>query len=173
MRKFTTEHVVYSYDELSDAAKEKARQWWIDGLQYDDLSEAMTEYLTDTLLPKYNLSCADPTLRYSLGYSQGDGASFTGRIEYRGTWYGDVTTNSYGNFYSHYNTVNLDNLYSIKTDKEAPQATVDSVEEMIRDIGRALEKCGYDYIEYEQEREVVEDNIRANEYEFYEDGRIA
>lgn len=173
MRTYTTEHTVYAYDELSDTAKEVARQWWVDGLQYDNLSDALSEYLQDILLPKYKLKCDDAKLRYSFSYSQGDGASFTGRIEYNGTWYGDVITNSYGSHYTHYNTVNVHELYSLKTDREAPQPTVDRVDEMIHEIGRALERYGYEYIEYEGSQEVVEANISANEYEFYETGKVA
>lgn len=169
MRTFTTTHTVYTYDELSDQAKEKARQWWIDGLEYDDLSDAMSEHLTEVLLPKYKMQCDDAKVYYSLSYSQGDGAMFEGTVYWK-SWRVDVRQSGH---YYHYNSKTFWNTESVKTGKDMPDETAKLFNEQYVALCQELEKYGYDYIEYEQETEVIEDNIRANEYEFYEDGKIA
>jgi alpha-galactosidase/6-phospho-beta-glucosidase family protein len=171
MRTYTTEHTVYSYDELSESAKEVARAWWVDGLQYDDLSDAMHERLGE-LLQEYKMKCNDAHAFYSLSYSQGDGAMFTGNVSYKGYTF---TVEHYGHYY-HYNSKQITAIER----NNGNNISDETWSKMFKDfeaqyvaLCKDLEKYGYDYIEYEQEREVVEDNIRANEYEFYENGALA
>lgn len=71
-RKVTKEYTVFKYKDLSEEAKEKVRQkfyewtdltWWA-----DDWKEQLKEK-----------GFEDVDLSYSLGYAQGDGASFTAK----------------------------------------------------------------------------------------------
>lgn len=174
MRTFATTHTVYTFDELSKEAQQKAIDNARDNeyeVGLDWLNTDMQEQLL-VLLDKHKLKGDDCQVRYSLSYSQGDGASFTGRIEYNGTWYGDVELGSLSNFYCHYNTVKLDSLYSLRTGKEAPQATVDKVEELVREISRELEQYGYDLIEQATSDESITEYLREDN-EFYKDGTVA
>jgi hypothetical protein len=173
MRTFTTTHTVYDFDELSDQAKQTAiekHREFINEIGFDDLSGAMTEYLQDTLLPKYGMKCDDATVYYSLNYCQGDGAMFTGNVEWK-SWQCEVRQNGH---YYHYNSKQFWNFQSIKTGREPRN---DQVENDFNDayvsLCRELEKYGYDYIEYETSDDTIIDNIKANEYEFYEDGKLA
>lgn len=84
---------VYTYDELTDErAKERARAWlrnlvsgdtdWSDSVT-DDFKEALSALgfdITDRR-ERYKPTRVYDTLEWSLGYSQGDGAAFSG------TWY--------------------------------------------------------------------------------------
>lgn len=78
MRKITEirEFNVYKFAELSQAAKEKVRDWYLEGqseLSYiftDDCMERLSE-----LFPNSNLE-----VQYSLGYCQGDGFNIYGEI---------------------------------------------------------------------------------------------
>lgn len=75
MRKVVREYEVYSYEELDEEAKERARQ---------KISQSIVEmnfnYLEEDLLTileeDYDLKEDNVTLHYSLSYSQGDGLSF-------------------------------------------------------------------------------------------------
>lgn len=174
MRKFTTEHTVYSFDELTTEAKAIAIEQYRESIVddgYDDLEEYMQESLYG-LLGLNKIKSDDATVRYSLGYSQGDGASFTGAIEW-GAWRANVTSNSFGNHYSHYNTVDVTDMTSLKTDKDAPDATVEKLDAIVKSIGKELAVNGYAYMDAITNDEAITKNIKENNYEFNSDGTMA
>lgn len=173
MRKFTTEHTVYSFDELSSEAKEKALQQ-----QREYVNESINDYLPDTLadylpelLKKHGMKCDDPKIWYSLNYSQGDGAMFEG-IVYWKSWQIDVRQHG---MYYHYNAKQFWNIESVKTGREPRD--YDKTERAFNDeyvaVCQELEKYGYDEIENQLADENLIEDINANGYEFYADGRIA
>lgn len=169
MRQITTN--VYTFDELSDEAKQKAIEWYREGLEYNYLEDQMQDELTEHLLPKYKITPIDVTVRYSLSYSQGDGASFTGDIEW-GAYRATIATNQWGH-YSHSRSVSVTELNSLKTDKDAPATKWAELEVIIENIGGELAKYGYSEIEYQASEDVCIEMIQANEYEFNDDGGIA
>jgi hypothetical protein len=79
---------VYYFNELSDQAKERARQWWREG--FDDWWDYIYEDADKCLgLLGFNIKRKetqllsgkkryDPAIWFQLSYSQGDGASFDG-----------------------------------------------------------------------------------------------
>lgn len=78
MRKITEirEFNVYKFDELSQAAKEKVRNWYLEG--QSELSYIFTEDCMERLkelFPNSNLE-----VQYSLAYCQGDGFNIYGEI---------------------------------------------------------------------------------------------
>lgn len=175
MRTFTTTHKVYTLDELSDEARERAiedyrQSEWEHGFTY--LEEDM-RWKLDELLKQNKIEDRGTELRYSLSYCQGDGASFTGDIEWRGTWRARIGNNSYGWHYSHWNTICIEEMTSLRTDKEAPDETQDKLLDILHDINKELERYGYDCIEDATSDETIIETIKANEYEFYENGRMA
>lgn len=175
MRTFTTQHTVYNFDELTDEAKQKAlenhRQFEYETL--DTWLEDDMDYKLGELLKENNIKSLKTDIRYSLGYSQGDGASFTGDIEYNDTWRATIGNNSYGYHYSHWNTVCIEEMTSLKTDEEAPAETEDKLLDIIHDINKELKRYGYARIDDATSDEQIIESIEANEYEFYEDGRLA
>lgn len=92
MRTITKE--VYLFKELSDEAKEKAREWYREGnLDYDWWDTAFDDFVTignllgiefDTKPVKLmgGGTRYDPCIYFSGFYSQGDGACFEGRYNY-------------------------------------------------------------------------------------------
>jgi hypothetical protein len=67
---------IYEYTELSEKAKEKAQQWYLD----DDLRpELFREYIEENLTQDFNNS--NLKVSFSLGYCQGDGLNIEGNIK--------------------------------------------------------------------------------------------
>lgn len=75
---------VYTFEELSAQAKEKAREWYKGEMNEDFTAEA--DMITDTMLDYIKNeggageSISDLKVSWSLSCCQGDGASFTGTV---------------------------------------------------------------------------------------------
>lgn len=76
MREITNIFNVYRYAELSQAAKEKVREWYLEG--QSNLSYIFTEDCENRLAELFPNS--DLEVQYSLGYCQGDGFNIYGEI---------------------------------------------------------------------------------------------
>jgi hypothetical protein len=83
----------YSFDELSDAAKERARDWYRECIDEHDFSCEIDEFVTigeaigidfDTHEVKLmsGKTRSDPDIYWSVGYCQSDHASFEGTYDY-------------------------------------------------------------------------------------------
>lgn len=73
MKEFVT--IGYSYNELSDGAKEKVKEWYLnDELRNNLFYEDLIEYL------KENFPRSELKVQYSLSYAQGDGLNIYGRL---------------------------------------------------------------------------------------------
>lgn len=75
MRTATVEYEVYKYNELSEEAKEKVKQWYLEGQEPFIFSEMVKEDLNN-LFGKNNLD-----VQYSLSYCQGDGFNIYGEVD--------------------------------------------------------------------------------------------
>lgn len=75
MRTATVEYKVYKYEELSDNAKEKAKQWYLEGREPFMFTEDCEQDL-ENLFGKNDLK-----VQYSLSYCQGDGFNIYGKID--------------------------------------------------------------------------------------------
>ena len=69
------EYNVYKYNELSDEAKEKVKEWYLNGQEPFIFTEMVKEDLKN-LFSKSNLD-----VQYSLAYCQGDGFNIYGEID--------------------------------------------------------------------------------------------
>lgn len=85
---------VYKFEELSDAAKEKARQWWRESDDACYLDSVISDFETIADLIGLELSTRsvplmngktrqEPEVYYSVAYCQGDYAAFTGTWRYK------------------------------------------------------------------------------------------
>lgn len=82
---------VYTYDELSDEAKEQVRSWWSQGINYDNVVEDAATIAKLFGLDIYNTRKTlmggghryDPTVYFSCFWSQGDGACYEGDYRYQ------------------------------------------------------------------------------------------
>lgn len=86
----TVEVKVFQFDELSDAAKEKARDWYKEGNDFDPEFESFETaakllgitFGTRTVSLMSGKTREETDIRYSGFSSQGDGASFVGSYEF-------------------------------------------------------------------------------------------
>lgn len=74
MRTATVSYDVYKYNELSDKAKEKVKQWYLEGRNEYIFTEDCEEDLHNLFGEN------DLKVQYSLGYCQGDGFNIYGKI---------------------------------------------------------------------------------------------
>lgn len=193
MREITQK--IYSYEELSEKAKERAKDDYSDTFreyQNNDFYEHFTEEL------KYQ-GFENLKPRYSLGYSQGDGCSVTGKIYlnevlenkdimenfskdeirrlkyiYDCLYYSiEITSNS--SYYCHEYTMDFDayvecNSYT-HSKVELLREVFEKLENVIEDYFIALcnrmEEVGYKMI---YDEEYLEEDIAQADFEFYEDG---
>lgn len=196
MRNIT--NTVYQYNELSDEAKEKAREWYVSGYEF----EHDAEWVTDDAKAIGALMGIDiDDTAYSGFWSQGDGASFTGRYQYakgavkavkeyapqdtevariakalqdvqKKYFYKLCAGISTSGRYSHSGTMDV-SVYHADDDYRDIGEAEDDITTLMRDFAdwmyRELEKA----YEWGVSDEQVEENIIANEYEFTEDGERA
>lgn len=186
---------IYSYNELSPEAKEKARSWfredypdyeWWDAV-YDD-AKRIGKILGITIKEIY----------FSGFWSQGDGSCFEGDYQYNKNWKKELKayaptdadllaigkrlqdeqkehkykiaahTHKHSHQYCHENTVTTE-AYDVETGNFISAPYVGELFKMLmRWIYQQLEK------EYEHQTsdEVVEENIIANGYEFTANGKV-
>lgn len=155
---------VYTFDELTPEAKEKARAWYREGDDMPFLEEYLTERATE-LLVAAGYEVADLALVYSLGYSQGDGLSFSATLTRKdapGLTYNVQRNDSR---YTHARTMYV----TVSNDDYDSQDDEKTTEEM-RDIAVQLERDGYKYMEAEHSDENVDEIILVNEYTFTNTG---
>lgn len=213
---------VYTFDELSDRAKERARQWFRDG------SDSFNDWGADNVIEDAaRLGCMigiyirtkpvklmgggtrmDPTVYWSGFSSQGDGASFEGSYSYTkggvellaaeapsGTGKGHEGNNEVNriacelralqrkHFYrlqasistrgnysnSHYMSFDIERSDSA----DVPADDCAALEELLRDFADWIYHNLEREYEWQYADEQVDENIRANEYEFDEEGNRA
>lgn len=103
MRTIVETKEVYTYDELSDSAKQTVKDWYLAERSYfGDFDEMVTEDLRSI----FGDNMLD--VQYSLGYSQGDGLNIYGKInakkilDFMGSDVAGELSKKYGNVLSDY-----------------------------------------------------------------------
>jgi hypothetical protein len=163
MRTITTN--VYTFNELSEDAKEKARDWYRKDSEGDcNMLEQHLGNMAGEIMDTKGIGYIPDSIRviYSLGYCQGDGAMFEGACTYKGNTYRIRHSGRYAHAYSR----------DITTNKEATDKDVAEFEELYVSICKELERIGYEDIEYRNSAEYIDDMMDANGYEFTIDGKI-
>lgn len=175
MKTITKQYNLYSFDELSQEAKDKARAKFNEHDDYPFLSDDMNEKLHELLEENHIKDTNDtskagttPTpVLYSLSYSQGDGCMFEGRYEWNGY---NVSIRHSGHYYHEYSKI------LTITDEEGNEPETNEPEEafdvLYVAICKELEKYGYSIIEYNQSEECFAETCEANEYTFLSDGTM-
>lgn len=166
---------LYEFDELSDEVKNKVVERFREKNDYHFLEENLNECLSE-LLEKNNIKVInnDLNLRYSLGYSQGDGVSFIGTFKFKDL---NFKINSSSSHYCHSKTTDI---YLIDFDDDNDDDLSELVKENIKNefeqiyynICDEIEKNGYAYIEAEDDEKNIIENIKLNEYTFRKDGSL-
>ena len=157
MKEYTVKR--YSFSELEGEAREKAisvmqrsLNEWIDERELTDYLEGQIDDALGGDLISYEL-------RYSLGYSQGDGVAIYGRISREEapnlTWpakaeYVNLVRNQWATHYSHYNTFSVE---AYDSDEESVSLEGEVIETQLRDLCKELATKGYKYIENSTDEE--------------------
>jgi hypothetical protein len=178
-RTVTTETTVYTWDELSDAAKDTAREKWSRSL-WDDgiMQESMTEIWEHMLTEAGWEDLAD--LSYSL-YMQGGYPAWSGTLRgfgHDGRTYILTTDNRRGNM-----SLNLeeegepwDAAYGTP-EWDTAVARIEAAERAARDHVYSLSHELYDAFiaedEYQCSDDVMAETSEANGYEYDESGHLA
>lgn len=173
MKTITKEYQIYTFDELSQEAKDKALNDYFAEESFDFLSEDM-EYKLTELLAENQIKISDGDklkIQYSLSNCQGDGAMFEGRYEWNGY---EVSIKQSGHYY-HFNSKQIE----MWQEKHDTCETVDASEEVYKQfdnlyvsICKELARYGYDVIETYQSEESFKDICEENGYTFLSTGEM-
>ena len=196
MKPTTVTKTVFTLDELSDTARQKAletmctyRHEWIE-------PDQITEYLNGELLTMLTGECVGEIsskeltkrtglkMEYSLSYSQGDGVAIYGTIYATDApklgWHNAdnayLSRNGYGTYYSHYNTFDV---VVCGEDENGNYTTLDgdtgdAITDQFRDICRELSRLGYQQIEALTNEQAIRDHLFWNDARrFTENGDFA
>jgi predicted small secreted protein len=194
--------LIYKFDQLTEEAKKVARKWLRsdDGNFTTVDSDYLTDNFIDDLT---ECGWKEPDVSWSLNYCQGDGVSFTGEIDCMSafklvqdrlysTYFREIYTLCrrellfiksvrIGHHYSHSRTVAID-IEMNESGWAHSNSTFrnEAIDHFMNVLGEwketkcsEFEKLGYDEIEYRGSDECVDEDIRANEYEFTVDGSRA
>lgn len=196
MKTVTVEYEVYTYEELSEQAKEKVKKWYLEGQDpeiFSDICKSNLQYL----FPESELD-----VQFSLSYCQGDGLNiygtlyldevlvhlkehFTDKEQRFFTW----LFNYFGAAYSleenrHYcyclcSRQSYFNEYIDQMEyndfRNIPYDLFEKAETLYKNylckICSQFEDDGYEYF-YEVDDETLSDHCYANDYIFLADGTI-
>jgi hypothetical protein len=177
---------VFKFDELSDAAKENAREWWREASAGDNY---FSESVIDDAKEVGRMLGFDVSDVYWSGFSsQGDGACIVGTwraadvkaAELRAYAPTDKRLAEIRKSMRAFARAHRDNSASIThrdryCHEHSVSIEVDQDEETFSEIARDFMRWIYRQLEtqydYEQSDEQVDDTICANEYTFTENGR--
>lgn len=198
MRTEITTRTIYTFDELSEQAKEKARDWYrecaVDNSFWYEC--AMDDAKTIGAI----LGIGIDQVYWSGFWSQGDGASFTGRYQYRKGWRKVLRAHVGGDslpamerigealqaaqkptMYSGTASISTSGNYchawTMRFDCDVEYGDLGDFELVISEALRDYANWIYCQLEseynYQTNDEAVEESIKSNGCEFDEQGRIA
>ncbi len=163
---------LYSFDELSQEAKDKARADFNKHNDYpfltDYLREMIHEKLEEAGYKEQGVSTsANPSIKpyYSLSYCQGDGLMFEATVEDKKE---NIYTIKHSGHYYHERSTDITGV-----DKNGNEIdTKDFEENVYIPICKAVRDIGYSEIEYHDSEECFAETCEANEYTFEADGTM-
>ena len=187
---------VYAFDELSDRAKEKARDWWREGGLHDDWWESVVED-AKTIAELFGLEVE--RVFFSGFSSQGDGACFEGDYRYkkgglaavkayapqdtglhdivkalqaaqRKAFYKLGATTKHRGHYNHSGCMAID-AYHLKDSWRDISNAEGDIKDALRWFADWIYKQLETEYEYQMSDEQIDDIIRANQYTFTENGK--
>lgn len=168
---------LYTFDELSDKAKQKAldehnKEDNTSPFLVDDIREFIYQELTEKGYTVNGIATsAHPSIRplYSLSYSQGDGVMFESDITETATD-NNFVIKHVGN-YTHENSKTIEGY-----DKDGEELDGEMIknfnENVYKPICQGAESSAYSDIEYYQSEECYQQECEANDYTFLEDGTL-
>lgn len=189
---------VFQFEELSDKAKEKAREWYKNGMWEDGCySDLITESVVDLLNRKGYIVDYKNVISWSACYSQSDYAKIE-NLDFTEEQARELLSNVLntkqqrwldilekmsevdlcinvrnGELNVTFNLIDVSYRYHPRLHKaieEIENELYDEAKNAIRDLNGECLKYIYESIEHYESDESVDESIIANEYEFTEDG---
>lgn len=162
---------LYSYEELSDKAKERA----LDDFNKDNDDPFMQSHMINLLQEeleergvKYDSDALD--VRYSLAHCQGDGFMFIGVFDWQGC---KVRIKHGDRHYCHMYTASIEYWHNADgSEHDYSDQEKESFFEMYFEVCKHMERIGYEHIEWMQSAEHFQETCDANEFTFEEDGKM-
>lgn len=196
MRKIIEEKIVYTYSELSDAAKEKVREMFLDWRESGEFVDICKDIL------RYEYGLCDFDVQFSLSYQQGDGLNVYGTLAlweaeklvgkqftekewkrlkfYSETVYEPIIIPENPRYcYNYSNRVDiycnwtgeLESERIRKIDYNLIKRFELAIKQAFCSINKKLEDYGYNFFYNISEQEII-DMCYANSYEFLADGTL-
>ena len=188
----TIEKNIYTFDELSEKAKEKAMEWYRETDDYFYLQDAIeNDFATIAKIIGLDIE----NVYYQVAYVQSDFAAIIGRWSYAKGAAKKIReyapcAGGLHEIVEEWCDLQKRNFYRLnaqlgcnrdfQTVKETtvdgrytPDDTLDAVSELASRLSRWLYYYLRDEYEHHNSDEAVGESIRANEYEFYENGERA
>ena len=153
----TIELTLYRFDELGDKAKEKAREWYRDGLEYHWFSESMDSIRA--FAKHFGVTVKDWSIGGYGSYIHTDATN----ANFRGLKLADIDRDYMPTGYCLDADLWQEFYDQFKQTGDAKHAFEQALEEAISAIQRD--------IDYQFSDEAVDESMTFNEYKFTEDGR--
>ena len=198
METITREYTVYSYSELSEEAKEKVREWYIDD---NDRCYMLSDCWNASL--EYDFIYSDLKVQWSLNYCQGDGVNIYGKlklsdmmdkidfkhytkkeirfIEWVIKEYNPVITLPQNDHYAYCmaDRIDLESdlLWEMKYNgiknikRDVLEKLNNDIIAYFENLCGHLEMSGYEYL-YEPDEEEIIEACEANDWKFTEEGKF-
>jgi len=172
MKTITKKYKVFTFDELSQEAKDRAREDYNANIDYpfltDDLREYIHEELEEAGYKEVGIATSNnPTIvpYYSLGYCQGDGLMFEATVEDKK---GNQYTIKHSGHYYHESSTIIEGI-----DKNGNDIDTENFENNVYiPICLSVRDRGYNEIEWMDSEENFRETCEANDYHFLEDGTM-
>ena len=206
----TIETALYTFDELSDSAKDQAREWYRNGnldyewwdCIYEDAAIIADIIGIDIRQRRVKLMDGshryDPDIYFSGFYCQGSGSTFSGEYKYKKGSKKEIRSHAPLDtelhriadelqaiqsrfFYAISASISTNDRYGINVsvdyDPNNYQYLPEGVDQEIEDLLNDFNNWIFGQLEWEYEYlnsdEAIDESIRANEYEFNQNGSIA
>ena len=167
MKTITKEYQLYSFDELTQEAKDKARNEYNNGVDYPFLQDDLREYIHEELT-EAGYTHGDITPLYSLSYLQGDGLMFEGDVTDKD---GNMYTIKHRGRYYHERSTSLSG-----EDKDGNELSNEQVEKWEEGfyipLCKKMAERGYKEIEWLESEELFSETCEGNGYMFLADGKM-
>lgn len=153
------ETIVYTFDELNDQAKEKAREWYRSGFEYPWWSEVQDSL--KSFCAEFGVSVLD----YSIGDARREFIKTDAtNANFRGLKFKDFDREAMPTGFCFDCDLRYTFADQFKKNGDALGAFKEALEAFLTSVR--------DDVEYQYTDESVDENIRANDYQFTENGKI-
>lgn len=149
---------IYTFDELDDTAKEKAREWYRDGLEYPWFSEAIDSIRA--FCNHFNVALRDWSLGGCGDYIKTDATN----ANFRGVKLADIDREYMPTGYC----LDCDLWYEFHDQFKRTGDAKYAFEQALEAAMRAIQKD----IDYQYTDEAVDENLIVNEYKFLKSGKV-